>query len=261
MNKLFIFDLDDTLMDNVHDYSKPILRACEIIIEALGNKAPHVSKIVAMEEEIDKRRIKEINPATGKPYFYSMERFPGSLVETYREICKKVGITPVPFIEERLYTVGLTAFDESRYAANINPSALQVLNFLWRLKLDVLALCTKGDGRVQNKKIVTLKRNLSFRSGPFVIVRIVDEKTPAVFKGIASDVIKWRKDCAVWSVGNSYDSDIAPALAAGFRGIYIPVETWETIGKMDEINSRVDRSCCLIFKNLDQIRERYEELV
>lgn len=48
MKKLFVFDLDDTLIDNVHDYADPLLDACRLIIKTLGNKAPHVSKIIAL---------------------------------------------------------------------------------------------------------------------------------------------------------------------------------------------------------------------
>ena len=80
MKKLFVFDLDDTLIDNVQDYANPILNACGLINQTLGSRAPHVSKLIAIEQEIDKRRIKEINPDTNKPYLYSMERFPSSLV-------------------------------------------------------------------------------------------------------------------------------------------------------------------------------------
>lgn len=85
--KLFVFDLDDTLMDNVHDYTEPILRMCRVIIDELGSRAPHVSVLIALEEEIDLSRRNQINPKTGKVYNYSMDRFPTSLIETYLTIC------------------------------------------------------------------------------------------------------------------------------------------------------------------------------
>lgn len=73
MNKVFVFDLDDTLMTNVHDYAEPILDMARVIIRELGPMAPHVSVVIALEEEIDKRRVHEINPATGQKFLYSMD--------------------------------------------------------------------------------------------------------------------------------------------------------------------------------------------
>ncbi len=254
MKKLFVFDLDDTLIDNVHDYAEPILEACRVIIQALGNAAPHVSQIVAMEQEIDKRRVKETNPATGRPYLWSMERFPGTLVETYREICRRAGRRARAPVADVLWDIGLGAFDERRYAANINPHARGALNFL-RARGDVAVLCTKGDERVQKKKIAAL-HNAGIDH--FAATRIVDDKTPDVFARMARDAGYPGTVC--YSVGNSYDSDIAPALAADFRGIFIPVETWEVIGRMDEILAGVDRARCTVLQSLEDLTTRYGEL-
>jgi FMN phosphatase YigB (HAD superfamily) len=252
MNKLFVFDLDDTLIDNVHDYAEPILDACRFVVKTLKNKAPHVSKIIAIEQEIDKRRVKEINPSTGKPYLWSMERFPGSLVETYREICRQSKVEPTKTAEEHLYDIGLRAFDETMYGENINPWALSVLDFL-RKQGDALLLCTKGDLRVQEKKIATLQ-NAGINH--FTTIRIVDDKTPKIFEEMAYGF----GHCGLFSVGNSYSSDIRPALEAGFRGIYIPVETWETIGKMDSVLSEVDRENCVVLQNLSELKTQYGRL-
>lgn len=255
MKKVFTFDLDDTLLDNCHDYADPILDACKLIIKALGSRAPHVSVIMAMEEEIDKRRVREINPATGKLFLFSMERFPGSLVETYREICKRAKIVIEPRIEKELYEIGLTAFDESRYLKNIKSDALSTLDFLASMG-DVLTLCSRGDTRVQDKKMAALKKA---GIDHFKLIRIVNDKNPEVFIEILMSS-GWSYGYQKYSVGNSYDSDIVSALSVGFKGIYIPVETWETMGKVEEINARVDRNRCFIFESLKQIQEKYEEI-
>lgn len=253
MPKLFVFDLDDTLIDNVHDYAEPILNGCREIIRVLGNKAPHVSKIVEMEQATDERRVKEINPLTGKPYLFSMERFPGTLVEVYREICKKAGVRPEKATEENLYNIGLTAFDESRYRQNINPQAVPVLSFL-KVQGDILYLYTKGDSGVQEKKVRAL--TLACESDYFSEIFYVNEKTADFFR-----------DCTLlfpghthYSVGNSYASDIKPALEAGFQGIFIPVETWDVLGKMAAIVAEVDRSRCIVLKNLVELTHCYGEL-
>lgn len=144
---VWVFDLDDTLMSNVHDYAYPILDACKLIIDTLGDSAPHVSAIVALEQEIDQRRVKEVNPATDKPYGYSIERFPSSLVEVYREICRRAGRSPLNKVERELTDIGLKAFEPARYKRNLYPDALTTLDFLQR-KGDLLLLLTKGDKRV-----------------------------------------------------------------------------------------------------------------
>ena len=252
MNKLFVFDLDDTLIDNVHDYAKPILDAAWLIIQTLGAKAPHVSKIIAMEQEIDLRRVKEINPDTGKPFLYSMERFPGSLVSTYNEICQSIKMTPIKETQKKLYDIGLMAFDKEMYYQNIKPYALELIHFLSRWN-DELILYTKGDERVQNNKIIALahKGVMQF----FTDIVIADQKNANTFAKFAT-----RCSGRCYSVGNSFNADIAPALATpGFSGILIPVETWDTIGKTKfESADNVDN--LYVLDNLAQIMDIYPRL-
>src|SRR3989344_7316755 len=250
--KLFVFDLDDTLIDNVHDYALPLADSAMVIIEELGAKAPHISKIVAIQQEIDSRRIKEINPKTGKPFLYSMDRFPGSLVEVYKHICAQAKVNPRLHIEEELFHIGLMAFDEEMYEKNIKPGVKEVLHFIEDHN-GISVLLSKGDSGVQAKKITAL----GVVSTDFAEIIVVDNKSASDFLKIS----RFRQHRTSYSVGNSYESDIAPALEAGYKGIFIPVETWEVIGKMDEILAKVDREKCFVFGDLLEIKEKYEELV
>ena len=251
MNNLFVFDLDDTLMDNVHDYSESILNMCRVIIEELKSAAPHVSIIVALEDEIDLRRRFQTNPKTGKQYGYSMDRFLGTMVETYREICERIGIKADPTTESRLYYIGMNAFKIDRYERNIKPNTKEVVDFL-DSQGDLLLIYTAGDERVQEKKMSVLSEagiNFSF-------VEITDKKNYMFFAQLAEK----HPGKALYSVGNNYMSDIAPAISAGFRGIYIPVETWETIGKMGQIRSEINWERCIELRSLIEIKEKYTEL-
>ncbi|MDA2921819.1 HAD family hydrolase [Patescibacteria group bacterium AH-259-L07] len=260
MNKLFVFDLDNTLIDNVHDYSDPILDATRLIIKTLGNKAPHVLEIIQMEQKLDKDRIYEINPSTGKPYYCSMGRFPGTFVIVYQQLCRQAGVTPKKETEKQIYDICMQAFDESRYAHNVKPEALPVLDFL-ALQGDAVGLCTKGDRPAQNRKIAALKHVGIKHFSQIKIVDINDdnretgEKTPHDFQKLAQGFTNYTL-----SVGDSYGSDIVPALEAGFKGIFIPVRDWTTIGKMDEILAKVDRKRCFVFDSLTDIKTRYAEL-
>ncbi len=251
MKKLFVFDLDDTLIDNVHDYSESILQMCRIIINELKSTAPHVYAIIALEEELDLQRKSQINPKTGKSYGYSMERFPGTLRETYRTICERAGIDTNKHVETSLYYTGMGAFDPNRYSKNIKPDAKEVVDFL-RSQGDAVVLCTAGDPVVQNRKIAAME----YSGITFEKQEIVDRKRTDVFTKLSADLAGHD----LYSVGNNYKSDIVPAMEAGFRGIYIPVETWETIGKMESIFAEVDQERCLVLHSLSDIKEKYSEL-
>ncbi len=258
MYKGFVFDLDDTLMDNVHDYSEPILEATKLIIDALGYRAPHVAQIVSMIQEIDLSRRNQIDPTTGAHYGYSKRRFPGSLVETYRAICQRINWQTFDEIEKELEMIGLSAFSEVRYTRNIKHGAVELLRRLITEK-DGIAILTKGDAEVQKLKIDCFFRACRERgcNTSLIQVRIVDtEKSPGDF----SEIKQGMPGCDTWySVGNDYDKDIAPAIDVGFDGLWIPVETWESMGKLKEIKeSRMNKSRCTEFESLNKILEMYE---
>lgn len=248
----WLFDLDDTLKLTVHDYAKPILDACWFIIETLKASAPHVTAIVNLENEIDKQRVKEIDSVTKRPFGFSMERFPGSLVETYRQLCLRAGKNPQPEVERKLYKIGLQAFNPARYKNDIFPDAIPVLEFL-RSKGDQLLLLTKGDKRVQGPKLAALDAGKRF-----IRVRIVENKTSEIFCEMARSFEGYR----LFSIGDNYDSDIAPAFKSGlpWRGVWIPLETWDTVGNLSEIRARVDWSRCIELRSLREFIERYEEI-
>lgn len=193
MNKVFVFDLDDTLMDNMHDYANPILDMARVIIRELGSRAPHVSAIIAKEEAIDKARVHEINPATGREFLYSMERFPGSMVVAYRYFCKNAKTEPKKIVEQELYTIGMRAFDSARYKKQVRPDANSTIYFLYNQR-DIPMLLSKGDQRVQSNKFSAIGAGtLFYRS------RIVEDKTPETFR----KMIFGFQDYGVWySVGN-----------------------------------------------------------
>ena len=71
MNKTFIFDYDDTLAWNQHDYSYAQLEFLKwIIFEKLWPKAPDLQSIINMEVDIDNKNVETMG--------FSMERFPTS---------------------------------------------------------------------------------------------------------------------------------------------------------------------------------------
>lgn len=249
--KLFVWDLAN-LVRSVHEDADAILEVTKIIIEALGPKAPHARIIVSLVAEIDRRRAHEINPATGK-LLPTMERFPGSCVETYREICARIGVEPDLTTEGLLHDVGMTAFDESLYRRNVVPGAKKVLDFL-AAQGDILVLLTTGDYTVQMRKVAALKaRGIKH----FTMIFIVERKIPKTFWDIRYRFPR-PDELSPISVGNSMARDVLSAIGAEFFGIYIPVGTRE---RLDQPLPKIDdESQSIALNDIRQIIEIYEDL-
>jgi putative hydrolase of the HAD superfamily len=250
--KVFIFDLDDTLYWNVHDYCYPILKFEKFILDTLGHKAPHIAVLLELEHQIDQRRVAEINPKTGKKFGYSMDRFPGTLVEVYRTICSRKNMPFDKKIADEIWQIGTKAFDVNRYKKNgLVKGAAEVLDFL-KERGDRLILLTRGDEYVQRLKINSLGLSEWFSR-----TRLVPAKDKAIFEKIKSESSNKRK---IYSVDNSFRSDIRPALEADLLGIYIPCETWEFSEEPEQVLEDVCQKKLFIFQEIKEIKNRYEEL-
>ncbi len=138
-----------------------------------------------------------------------------------------------------------------------------------------MTILTKGDPVVQEKKIAAINQwlksecDMDYR-GVFGETEIVEttktaekflEMAQSAKQGLLPVAISGAKNpVTVYAVGNDYDKDIAPALSVGFRGVWIPVETWETMGQTEKIKERMDKEHCRVFNSLTEIVERYAEL-
>ena len=250
--KVFIFDLDDTLYWNVHDYCYPILEFEKLILDTLGHKAPHIAVLLELEHQIDQRRVTEVNPKTGEKFGYSMDRFPGTLVEVYRTICSQQNMPFDKNIADKIWQIGMEAFDVNRYKKKgLVKGAPEVLDFL-KERGDSLILLTRGDEYVQRLKINSLGL-----SKWFFRIRIVPAKDKKTFKEIKSKFSNGRK---IYSVGNSFESDVRPALEAGLLGIYIPCETWEFNEEPEQVLEDVCQKKLFIFQEIREIKNKYKEL-
>ena len=263
MNKLFVFDLDNTLINTTHNYDQAIVDAAMHIIKILGSNAPHISKIVEMIVSADENMAFHINPTTGNSYGYSMERFPSTLRKTYRDICRHSKIVPNHEIEQEIYDIGMATFDARRYYKNIRPHAVELIQFLKR-QYDFVVLCTKGDERIQHNKITALIHAGLKSIDEFNGIYVVPEKTYKVFRSIREKYRDTVKTYGTYSVSsNSFKSDIEPALKVGydnFKGILIPLETWNNRGWMAEDLSLARISGTHIFNSLRDIEYNYDKL-
>jgi putative hydrolase of the HAD superfamily len=252
MKKVFIFDLDDTLYWNVHDYCYPVLEFEKFLLDLLGHKAPQITAFRKLEKETALKLVHEINPSTGQEFGYSIDRFPKTLVETYRVICFQEGLSFDQKVADKIWQIGMKAFDPELYRKKgLVEGVEEVLDFL-KNKGDELILLTRGDKSVQQLKIDNLKL-----ARWFYHIHIVAFKDIAIFNAMAR---AFRGVKSIYSVGNSLESDIKPAVEAGLLGIYIPYDTWEFKENTEEILSGIDKSQLFIFKEIIEIKNKYKEL-
>ncbi len=205
-----LIDLDDTLTPNLRDYSYAQLAFIERVIEKLGPRAPDVQAIINTEVRIDKGLVKELG-------FYSV-RFPTSFVMAYEEFCRPLGIIPSKEDLDEMYELGMLAFSKERYVKNgLFEGVPETLDYLLA-KGHELILLTKGDPIVQHMKFEALGLGRWFGDNKYV----VPTKNPDIIRKLIGD----RPPNKVWHIGNSVRSDVNPALEAGIKMIYVPLETW-----------------------------------
>ena len=238
MEKTFIFDLDDTLILNEHYYYNAKINLLYFIVEKL-KKGLDLVDILKRHDEIDLDNVEK--------YGFDLERFPISTMQTFKELCEN---KKYPYTEDELkeaYEIGMQAYDVK---PGLIKGASDVLEFLHNKK-DELLLYTKGDKRVQQKKININNLYQWFEKDK---IYIVGEKNSNDLEKIVGS----RDKEQTYKVGNSIRSDINPALKVGIKTIYIPCETWiyeSNHNGIDRSNPRV-----FVFHDIKEIIENYELL-
>lgn len=253
--RVWVLDLDGTLMDTLLLYLAPIARACKIIMQELGNKSPSENMIRMRHNALDRAMINEINPETGHPYKLCKGRFPLSLARIYRVLCEEAKIPPKKVIENQLRRIGMTTFDKRQYPSKVKPFVSLLLRQL-RKRGDRIFIVTKGDETVQgDKRDAFCKLGLLEYVDAFLIPE--DDKTP-YFRAIKQ---KYGARARYYSVGDTYDDDIVPSLKSGYFGIYIPSQgNWKELGKLTEINKRRSKKRTVRYRHLSDILRKLHYL-
>jgi len=211
--KVFVFDYDDTLAWNECYYTRAETRLVNYMVEQFFPKCPKVFDIVQVFEKKDLANVKK--------YGLSTKRFPTSWLETYDHFCKEYGHQSSDWEKDEVESLAKTAF-------HIRPGLVQgaeeALTYLASTG-DRLVLLTKGDSELQQKKLSLNSMSRWFKESD---TRIVDLYKGDAFRKIMEESeAEFGKDgFTAYSVGNSYKSDITPAIDAGMKGIYVPFDTW-----------------------------------
>jgi len=201
MQKILIFDADDTLWDNNRYFE----RAIEEFLDLVAFLAPDRRAVRSLLSEVEKECI----PVGG----YGTKNFIRALRETFRRLYHSSdGHGYLAAIEE----IGTRLLHHPIQPRPAVASTLQILQFGHRL-----LVFTKGDPAEQTGKLE--------RSGLkpyFERMEIVPEKDVEAYRELI-------RRCSLdpeqtYMIGNSPRSDIVPALEAGLWAVFIPhPNTWE----------------------------------
>jgi putative hydrolase of the HAD superfamily len=202
-SRLLVFDGDDTLWWTEQLYDDARREAARIVSDA-GLDA-------TLWEEIE-RSIDVDNVAR---YGLGRERFPTSCVEAYDQTARLAGVAADPTARSAIWDAADSVFAR---AAPLVDGTYEVIKDL--AEIATVALLTKGDPAVQRQRLES-----SGLSPLFDAIVIVNDKSPDAFRSLV-DTHRARPQES-WSVGNSWRSDIEPALAIGMRAIWIDAHVWE----------------------------------
>ena len=245
-NRLWVFDLDGTLIDTMFLYGYSYLDAARLMLEEFGGAAPHVSVLVNLIKSTNDGLVEANNPATGKPFHYHRRRFPTALQESYRQVCATIGREPKEDVLSRLWKIGDQVFDPGRYPGVIKPEAAPLLRQLSRTG-DAVVILTKGDDAVQHEKLAALKA----AGVPYAAGIVVSDGKGHQFATLLDNNHHEYEEFV--AVGDTYAADIEPAVALGYRGIWLATESWQQVGKMDELRARARRDGVTVIEHLREL--------
>jgi putative hydrolase of the HAD superfamily len=162
-----------------------------------------------VKEEFEARDLR--NVAT---WGFTVERFRRSMVETFDEFVRQKGEVPTLKVAE---SVSRIATAVARNKTRRMPDALAVLR---RLQGQCrMVLLTKGEYALQERRV-----SESGFAEFFERVLIVDHKDKATFERVKVELR--ARVASTWSIGDSFRSDVRPALQVGLNAVWIPQETW-----------------------------------
>lgn len=242
MNKTFLFDLDDTLIENQTKYTLAQTEFIRFIVERIGHRAPDAKTIMNLQVSIDLDLVKTSG--------FSTDRFPASFREAYRRICEKIGFQDGNG-EAIAYNIGKKVFDEGKWlreGRGMIKGAIETLDFLAQSG-DELRLLTLGDSGAQIVKIETYRLRKWFGDKVF----ITQKKDRQAFLRAAGS----NNPRDIWVVGNSIRSDVTPALEAGMKVVYLPCETWDYDREHKGLPSSKD---ILVLNEIREMISRYDEI-
>ena len=216
--KAIAFDADDTLWA-LQNYFEEVEEAyCELLAD-YGNK----EEISASLFETECGNMEDLG--------YGVKAFTISLVENAVKVSQgKVSALLIG----RIVELGKTLLRlDARPLEGVEPTLMR----LRETRHYRLAVFTKGELKDQENKL--------WRSGLqryFDVVSIVSDKTPEAYRRLCNELQVTPEELVM--VGNSFKSDIMPALKIGASAIHIPFHTtWAHENAEEFAHERLRRIC------------------
>ncbi|MEK6835868.1 MAG: HAD hydrolase-like protein [Nanoarchaeota archaeon] len=206
MIKTFYSDLDDFAFLTTPHYERARVKAINIMADEFGQKFPALEKVIEILDSTDL-----IEHEHG---YHIIERFPQSLVKTYQEVARLIGIEPRKEIEEKIFEIGMGPFNiEVYYDQDLMPGYIKLMDYLKGngVKLGVIS---KGQREYQFKKInyFNLWRWFAKKEN----IYILPQKTPYEL----ANIIK-NPESTIF--GTDSLDDVAVALEAGIKVLHVPL--------------------------------------
>jgi putative hydrolase of the HAD superfamily len=199
---VIIFDGDDTLWMTEALYDT-----------ARGRSADLVAGVGLDPAQFEKVQ-REIDLSNFDRYGLSQMRFPKSSRDAYLTLTADAGRAASDELAQAVYDASAHVFDAPAPLAVDVEETLRGLRDRYRI-----TVLTKGDASVQRRRVDD--SGLAPLLDAVVIVEVKDEP---VFAEVLRQVT--AEAASSWSVGNSYGSDVHPAVMAGMRAIWIEADVW-----------------------------------
>ena len=202
MLPLVVFDGDDTLW------------MTESLYDTARERSAGVVTSVGLEPARFEKLQREIDVTNFTRYGLSPKRFPTSSSEAYLALAAEVGVPALASVAQAVYDASASVFETAAPLATHAEKTLRELRPTYRTMI-----LTKGDPVVQRRRVD--------ESGlaPFLDAAcIVEVKDAAVFMALLKEM--GVEAATSWSIGNSYGSDVHPAVMAGMRAIWIDARVW-----------------------------------
>ena len=214
--EVFIFDLDDTLVECQVNYLRVLAKYITEIVEHFGRFAPHPIDITAKQSKRDIELIEE--------YGYQKERFPQGLVDTYEYFHRKIygNEDYDKDFKKKILELGCSIF---KVIPNEIPHSIELLEFLQK-EGKILYLLTAGDKDVQEYKIKNTRIHKYF---PEDQIFINPRKGEAEYIEVLNHIKKKHghiKKENIYIIGDSLRNDIRPAIELGLNAVHVDVATW-----------------------------------
>lgn len=198
-----LFDLDDTLI-HCNKYFNAILK------QFAQTLAAWFRPYGLQENDILHCQI-EMDLAGVQIHGLIPERFPDSLVETYRHFCKQFGHQPNGEQQDYLRKLGFSVYDVE---AEPYPYLHETLSKLQN-EGHTLCLYTGGAPSIQMRKVENANLSNYFQERIFVTIHKTTEYLKSLIHQYDFDHSR------TWMIGNSVRTDMLPALENGINAIYM----------------------------------------